>query len=209
VSRWPSSTRARCRSGSSSVQHNAWAPGHKALGSSMCGDKRSLLTPSSVVRALRTKAHGFRGNADQSDNRRPRSPVRRPASVDHTDARWPDLVRWQFVGATSCELATTQSRTSRLNGKWRVSHSAVAHRAKTSSGSAVGTKQHSLSLGVETDRFWSVSARCALPLRPLSGAGSACHAIVKNCAGSCRRPSRSKLECHICRRHGRRIPPAA
>ncbi len=27
MSRWPSSTSARCRSGSSSVQHNAWAPG--------------------------------------------------------------------------------------------------------------------------------------------------------------------------------------
>ena len=119
------------------------------------------------------------------------------ASVDPTDARWPGLLRWQFVGATSCELATTQSRTSRLNGKWRVSHSAVAHRAKTSSGSAVGTNQHGLSLGAETDRLWSVSTRCALPLRPLSGAGWACHAMVKNCAGFCRRPSRSMLGSHI------------
>ncbi len=31
MSRWPSSTSARCRSGSSSVQHTARAPGHKAL----------------------------------------------------------------------------------------------------------------------------------------------------------------------------------
>ena len=36
-------------------------------------------------RALRTKTHGFRGNADQSDNRRPRSSLGNPASVDPTD----------------------------------------------------------------------------------------------------------------------------
>jgi hypothetical protein len=52
----------------------------------MNGDKRSLLTPSSVVRALRTKTHGFRDNADQSDNRRPRLPLGNPASVDPTEA---------------------------------------------------------------------------------------------------------------------------
>jgi len=120
------------------------------------------------------------------------------ASVDVTGARWPDLVRWQFVGATSCELATTQYRTSRLNGKWRVSHSAVAHRARTSSGSAVGTNQHGLSLGAETNRLWSVSTRCALLLRPLSAAGWACHAMVKNFAGFSRRPSRSMIGSHMC-----------
>jgi hypothetical protein len=31
MSRWPSSTSARCRSGSSALQHNAWELGHKAL----------------------------------------------------------------------------------------------------------------------------------------------------------------------------------
>src|SRR6516162_8611987 len=31
MSQWPNSTGARCRSGSSSVQHTAWTPGHKAL----------------------------------------------------------------------------------------------------------------------------------------------------------------------------------
>ena len=31
MSRWPSSSSARCRSGSSSVPHNAWVPGHKAF----------------------------------------------------------------------------------------------------------------------------------------------------------------------------------
>src|SRR5438094_9401463 len=38
------------------------------------------------MRALRTKTHGFRGNADQTDSRRPRSPLGNPASVDPTDA---------------------------------------------------------------------------------------------------------------------------
>ena len=31
MSRWPSCTSARCRSGSTALQHNAWAPGQKAL----------------------------------------------------------------------------------------------------------------------------------------------------------------------------------
>jgi hypothetical protein len=44
-------------------------------------------SPSSVVRALRTMTHGFRDNADQSDNRRPRLPLENPASVDPTEAR--------------------------------------------------------------------------------------------------------------------------
>ncbi len=44
-----------------------------------------LLTTSSVERALRTKTHGFRGNADQSDDRHPRSPLGNPASVDQTN----------------------------------------------------------------------------------------------------------------------------
>jgi hypothetical protein len=88
MSRWPSSTSARCRSGSSSLQHNACAPGHKTL--VIVNARRRTFASDhqfSCVRALRMKTHGFRGNADQSDNRRPRSPLGNPASVDQTSIR--------------------------------------------------------------------------------------------------------------------------
>lgn len=54
------------------------------------------MIPRSVVCALRTKTHGLRGNADQSDNRRPRSPLGNPASVDVTDARCADATIRRF-----------------------------------------------------------------------------------------------------------------
>src|SRR5271165_3597979 len=53
-----------------------------------------------MLHLLHRKTHRFRGNAHQTDDRHPRSPFGKPASVDVTDARWPDLVRWHSVGAT-------------------------------------------------------------------------------------------------------------
>jgi hypothetical protein len=68
----------------------------------MNGDKRSLLISGSVVRALRTKTHGFRNHADQSDNRRPRSPLENPASVDPTEARYGRMLNKNQTTANQC-----------------------------------------------------------------------------------------------------------
>jgi len=79
----------------------------------MHGHKRSLLTPSSIVRALRTKTHGFRGNADQSDNRRPRSPLGNPASVDPTEARCDSLKGIVCVRPPTCRVGQESGPASR------------------------------------------------------------------------------------------------
>ncbi len=71
MSRCPSSTGAQHGAGTCSVQNNARAHGYKALPEQTDQNHRSVANPSQVFHLLHGKTHGFRGNAHQTDDRRP------------------------------------------------------------------------------------------------------------------------------------------